>query len=75
MVGKIWWNESNELSQPLYGLLSARVTLRHKNAALSFYGRNLTDTDYKVFYFKSVSREFYAKGLPITAGVKLTVAL
>ncbi len=75
MVGKIWWNEDNSLSQPLYGLLSARVTLRHNNAALTFYGRNLTDTDYNVFYFKSVSREFYAKGLPVTGGVKLTLAL
>lgn len=63
-TGKMWWNESNSLHQNNYFLLNTDVTLNiHR---LSIYGRaeNITSTEYKTFYFKSVGNEFYQKGKP-----------
>ena len=39
------------------------------------WGRNLTNTEYDVFYFKSVGEEFFSKGTPIHAGIKLNITL
>lgn len=72
-VGRIYWNEENTLSQPFYSLLSAYVELEKGGFSLSVWGRNLTDTDYDTFYFRSVSRSFFSKGRPVSFGVKLSV--
>ena len=73
--GAIYWNEANTLSQPLYSLLGAQLTLRLKNIDISLWGRNLTNTRYDVFYFKSVGKEFFSKGAPIHGGIRLNINL
>lgn len=73
--GAIYWNEANTLSQPIYSLLGAQLTLRLKNIEISLWGRNLTNTHYDVFYFKSVGKEFFSKGAPIHGGIRLNVNL
>ena len=45
------------------------------NIELTIWGRNLTNTEYDVFYFKSVGEEFFSKGTPIHAGIKLNITL
>lgn len=72
-IGPIYWNEANTLSQGLYSLLGAQVVLNFKNATLTIWGRNLTNTDYDVFYFKSVGKEFFSKGAPIQGGIRLNL--
>ncbi len=71
-VGSIYWNEANTLYQPFYATLGAQVALRMNRTTLTLWGRNLTNTDYNVFYFKSVGEEFYSKGRPLQVGVKLS---
>ncbi len=70
-VGKIFWNENNSLSQPLYELLSATIGYQREHLTLQLFARNITNTSYHTFYFKSVSREFYSDGTPRTFGVNL----
>ena len=53
--------------------LGVQVALRMKHATLTLWGRNLTNTDYNVFYFKSVGEEFYSKGRPLQAGIRLNI--
>ena len=72
-TGSIYWNEANTRHQPFYSMLGAQATLRMKNYELTIWGRNLTDTRYNVFYFKSVGEEFYSEGAPIHGGVKLNI--
>lgn len=72
-VGRIYWNESNTLSQPFYSLLGAQLQLRMERITISLWGRNLTNTRYDVFYFKSVGEEFFAQGKPWQCGVKLNI--
>ena len=74
-TGSIYWNEANTLHQPFYSTLGAQVSLRMNNIELTLWGRNLTNTHYNVFYFKSVGEEFFSKGTPLHAGIRLNITL
>jgi outer membrane receptor protein involved in Fe transport len=73
-AGKIYWNEANTLEQDFYSQLSASVTLHTRNVSLSLWGRNLTDTDFYTFYFKSMTNNFYNHGKPCRIGATLNFA-
>ena len=72
-IGRIYWDEANTLSQPIYSLLGAQVMLNFKKATLAIWGRNLTNKSYDVFYFKSVGKEFFSKGAPLHCGIRLNI--
>ena len=74
-VGPIYWNESNTLRQPFYSLLGAQVAIRMNDVTLTLWGRNITNTDYDVFYFKSVGKEFFSKGRPWECGIRVNINL
>ena len=74
-AGNIYWNEANTLKQDFYSLLNASVELRKGDFSLSLWGRNLTNTDYYTFYFKSMNRNFFNCGKPIRLGATLTFAM
>lgn len=73
-AGPIYWNESNDVRQDFYGLLNAKVTLRHDFVRLELWGRNLLNTDYGAFYFESFGRSFVQRGKPLTYGANLVFA-
>ena len=70
-IGTIYWNEDNSLSQSPYSLLSASVTYKKNKVSISIFSKNITNTNYRTFYFKSISRMFYAEGIPRTMGMKI----
>ena len=70
-AGKIYWNEENDISQNLYALLGAKVSFVCKNFTLDLWGENLTDTDYRTFYFMSISNSFLQRGRSRQLGVTL----
>jgi len=70
-AGRIYWNEANTLSQPLYALLGSELTLEGRHYTLELWGRNLTGTHYKTFYFVSMSRDFLQRGHGRTLGATL----
>lgn len=72
-VGEIYWNESNDLSQPFYALLDASVAFETPHCTLELWGKNLTDTEYHTFYFMSIGNEFRQKGKPVNFGITLRV--
>ena len=74
-AGKIYWNEANTLHQNFYSLLNASVELRKGDFSLSLWGRNLTNSDYYTFYFKSMNNNFLNHGKPIRLGVTLSFAM
>ncbi len=74
-AGKIYWNEANTLHQNFYSLLNASVELRKGDFSLSLWGRNLTNTDYYTFYFKSMNNNFLNHGKPIRLGATLSFAM
>ena len=70
-MGKIYWNEANSLSQDFYSQLNASVELQKGPVSLSLWGRNLTNTDFYTFYFKSIGNSFYNHGKPCRVGITL----
>ena len=73
-AGKIYWNEENTLKQNFYSLLNASVELRKGGYKLSLWGRNLANTDYYTFYFKSMGNNFMSQGKPVRFGATLNFA-
>lgn len=61
-AGDIYWDEANTLRQPFYALLGASITWQQKHYSLQLWGRNLTDTSYKTFYFVSIQHPFLQRG-------------
>ncbi|GHV44026.1 TonB-dependent receptor [Bacteroidia bacterium] len=70
-AGRIFWNEDNTLVQPFYGLLGAQISLVKGRACINFWGRNLTNTHYNTFYFKSIGNSFVQKGKPVQVGISV----
>lgn len=74
-VGKIYWDEANTISQNLYALLGAFVRFERRNLSVDFWGKNITDTSYRTFYFVSLSNAFLQHGRPRQLGVTLRVKI
>jgi len=72
-AGRIYWTESNDVSQDFYGLLNARIALTTPHFTLSLWGKNLTNNHYNTFYFESASRGFEQHGRPLQVGVDLSL--
>lgn len=72
-VGRIYWDETNNFSQPFYVIPSAQITARHRQLSLQLWCRNFTATKYNVFAFNSLGRDYVQKGAPLTWGITLRV--
>ena len=70
-AGDIYWDEANTLRQPLYALLGASITWKQQHYSLQLWGRNLTDTQYKTFYFVSIQHPFLQRGHGRSLGATL----
>lgn len=73
-AGRIYWNEANDVRQPFYGLLNAKVSFRHDFVRLELWSRNILDADYGAFYFESFGNSFIQRGKPFTCGANLVFA-
>lgn len=74
-AGRIYWNESNTLSQNFYSQLGASIRLCRGDMSLTLWGRNLLDTDFYTFYFKSVNNNFFSHGKPRRVGITFSYAM
>lgn len=74
-TGPIYWNEANTLCQQFYSLLGAQLMFKLQNIHITLWGRNLLNSNYNQFYFKSVGNEFFSKGKPLHAGIKINVTI
>ena len=70
-IGRIYWNEQNDVWQPFYGLLGAMLCLEWQYVTLQLWGRNLTGTKYDVFYFRSMGNDFLQRGKPRELGATI----
>jgi outer membrane receptor protein involved in Fe transport len=71
--GKHFWHESNEAFQKYYGLLNHRISFEKNNIALSFWGKNILNTDYNSFYFQALGNSYVQIGKPVTMGLNLKI--
>jgi len=68
-VGKIYWNEENTEWQDFYCLLGASLSCDIDNLSLQLWGKNLTDTRYRTFYFLSMGNAFFQRGKGVEVGL------
>ena len=73
--GRIYWTRENDLSQPFYALLDARLSVTHDNLELSLWGNNLTATRYDAFSFVTRGQVFSQLGTPLQVGVDFRLKL
>ena len=73
--GRIYWTRENDLSQPFYALLDARLSVTHDNLELGLWGNNLTQTHYDAFSFVTRSQIFSQRGTPLQVGLDLRLKL
>ena len=73
--GRIYWTRENDLSQPFYALLDARLSVTHNDIELSLWGNNLTNTHYDAFSFVTRSQVFSQLGTPLQFGFDLRLKL
>jgi outer membrane receptor protein involved in Fe transport len=71
--GKHYWHETNEAFQKYYGLLNHRVSFEKNNIALSFWGKNILNTEYNSFYFQALGNSYAQIGKPATMGLNLKI--
>ena len=74
-TGDIYWDEANTLRQPFYALLGASITWKQRHYSLQLWGRNLTDSQYKTFYFVSIQHHFLQRGHGRQFGATLRINL
>lgn len=74
-AGRIYWTENNEVSEPFYALLGARIGYTCGNYGVILWGKNLTRKKYNTFYFESASRCFEQHGKPLQVGIDINIKL
>ena len=70
-LGRIYWAEDNLVSQDFYTTLNAKVALTKGIFTWEFWGKNLTDTNYMAYGFKSSSGNYAQAGKPLMFGTTI----
>lgn len=68
-AGRIYWTEANDISQPFYGTLNARIGVQRGMVELDCWVQNILDEKYTTFYFESLGSSLAQQGRPVHAGV------
>ena len=68
-MGEIYWHENNKINQPFYNLLNANITIYQNNITFSFWGKNITNTNYLGYYFESAGKKLGKPGKPMSFGI------
>ncbi|MBQ9138558.1 MAG: TonB-dependent receptor [Alistipes sp.] len=72
-AGRIYWNESNTLSQPFYATLDGSVRFAGEQWAVDVWVKNATNTRYNLFYFESMGNAFLQRARGAMTGVRVTL--
>lgn len=72
-VGKLYWNDKNDISQPFYGIFNGKVSFIKKDFSLDLWAKNIGSKDYIAYYFSAMGGDFVQKGKPFTCGVNLNL--
>ncbi len=73
-IGKLYWKEDNDVSQPFYGTVDGKISFQKKNVSLDFWMKNIGNTKYIAYYFYT-SKGYAQEGRPFTCGVNVSLTL
>lgn len=72
-LGRIYWGEDNVVKQNFYALLNAKASFTKGIFTWELWGKNLTDTYYMAYGFKSTSGNYAQQGKPLTFGTSIEI--
>lgn len=72
-VGKLYWNDQNDVSQPYYGMFNGKVSFSKKQFSVDLWAKNIGGKDYIAYYFTAMGGDFVQKGRPFTCGVNMNL--
>lgn len=70
-AGKIYWNDSNDISQNYYGLFNGKVSFVKKDFSIDLWSKNIGGKEYVSYYFSTSNNHFVQKGKPFTCGINM----
>ncbi len=70
-IGKLYWSDENSSYQNYYGLLNGSATLWWKKIELTFWAKNILNSNYQVFRFTALGNEYAQKGVPAVFGTQI----
>lgn len=71
--GKIYWNETNIMAQPFYGLLNGTISYLKPTWAIHLWARNIADKSYITYQFSNQGQAYGQAGRPLTIGTKFNI--
>ncbi|MBR3625952.1 MAG: TonB-dependent receptor [Bacteroidaceae bacterium] len=75
-TGRIYWDEANTMHEPFNLQTGARISIETEaGISLTLWGKNLTDSDTRIFQFTNMGRKLSQSGLPRHFGIDLSVKL
>lgn len=74
-LGDIYWRLENDFKQTTYGLLNANVSLSSEQLTLTFWAKNISNTNYHTFMLSSLGKTFYQQGQPRQLGISLSAKI
>ncbi|MDU1890860.1 MAG: TonB-dependent receptor [Dysgonomonas sp.] len=72
-IGRLYWNDKNDISQSFYGLLNGKVSFIKKDLSIDIWTKNIASKDYIAYYFSAMGDDFVQKGKPFTCGINLNL--
>lgn len=72
-VGKIHWNDENDINQPFYGIFNGGISFVKKQISVDLWAKNIGEKNYIAYYFSAMGGNFVQKGKPFTCGVNLNL--
>ena len=70
-LGRIYWAEDNVVSQDFYTTLNAKMAFTKGIVTWELWGKNLTDTNYMAYGFKSSTGNYAQAGKPLMFGTTI----
>ncbi|MCR5312183.1 MAG: TonB-dependent receptor [Bacteroidaceae bacterium] len=70
-LGRIYWAVDNQVYQNFYTLLNAKVAITKGMFTWEVWGKNLTDTEYMAYGFKSGNTNYAQDGKPLMFGTTI----
>ncbi|MBR4643907.1 MAG: TonB-dependent receptor [Bacteroidaceae bacterium] len=70
-LGKIYWTEDNQVSEPFYTALDAKISFYRKHLELGVWAANIYNSRCRTFYFQSMNRGYSQRNKPFQCGFEL----
>ena len=70
-LGRVYWTEDNNVSEPFYTSLDAKISVYRKFLEFAVWAKNIYNSRCRTFYFQSMNRGYSQKNKPFQCGFEM----